>query len=134
MWSIIFSVAIATVAMSRIAAPQELSLQVVSPEPKALVALTAWLGIRNGTEEAAFMCVSAVGASKVSHEGTSRVSATGFSPHACENDEAYTLVLPHEATYQAWRIPEFLKLRVDDLITVRVGVFTKNLPSVEGTQ
>jgi len=87
----IFCVAIATVAINQIpAAEQEgFALTVVAPE-KRLIPVTVWLGIRNGTEDVALMCVSSVGAWTLPPEGPSRGSAEGFSPHACVNDEAYT--------------------------------------------
>jgi len=131
----IFCVAIATVAINQIpAAEQEgFALAVVAPE-KRLIPVTVWLGIRNGTEDVALMCVSSVGAWTLPPEGPSRGSAEGFSPHACVNDEAYTLVVPHETMYQAWRIPKSLQLRDDDRITVRVDLFTRSLSSGEGTR
>jgi len=132
---IIFGAAIATVPMNQTPAAQQetLTLNVVAPE-KRQVPVTVWLGIRNGTEDVALMCVSSVGAWTLPPEGPGRGSAEGFSPHACVHDEAYTLVLPLETTYQAWRIPKSLQLREDERITVRVDVFTRSLFSGEGTR
>jgi hypothetical protein len=135
-WSIMLSLASAIGAMGMVLTVRQktVSLHVIARDQGKRGPVTVWLGIRNDTDDAALMCVSSIGASTLSAEGGAHMSASGFSPHACVNDEAYTLVLPHETTYQAWKIPESVKVRTDQRITIQVSVFTKALSVGEGIE
>jgi hypothetical protein len=70
----LLAVAGITLGMSHSSGAQHesLSLGVVAPKRVAQVPVTAWLGVRNGAEDATLVCVSSVGAWTVSSNGSHR--------------------------------------------------------------
>lgn len=104
---------------------EALALSVVATDTDARVPASVWLGITNGTDEPVLICVSSFGVSTIAADGANVGTAEGFSPHACVNEESYTLVLPHETTYQHRRFPKRLQLTEPQQFSVRVDVETK---------
>jgi hypothetical protein len=105
----------------------ELELTVVTSAAEPGVGgRTVWLGIRNRTRSPRLVCVlSRAIWPKVSF-GPNQME--GFSPHGCQAEEAYTIVLANETAYVAWTLPRTIKVTPDQALVVKADVASKGLP------
>jgi hypothetical protein len=105
--------------------PNEFSIAVVRRDARE-GSNFVWIGIRNETRAAQLVCVMSRGVWQLVAGRPGAVYAEGASPHACDTDEDYGIVLPHETLFQGWNGLGELQLKKDGLIVVSVQVMTRD--------
>jgi hypothetical protein len=93
-----------------------------------------WLGIRNRTSGPQLFCVWSRAIWTKVPEGPNEMTADGFSPHGCQAEGAYTIVLPNETAFVPWNLPESLKFRTDQVLVVKVEVTSRSVSGGERTR
>ncbi len=124
---LVAALSVGAASAPREALAEKFKLVVVAADSSARqMPRTVWLGVQNRTQTPRLICVLSRAAwPKTVEEGSNPVAAEGFSPHGCQTDESYTIVLPNETAFVAWRLPPSLEVRPDRVLVVKVDVTSR---------